>query len=529
MITTTLSRPPLFLLLWFVVMILASAPVNAAEPIRIESEEQSFATQVATDGDVIVVGAPNVEIDDERDRGRAHVYVRQDAGWAEAAELVSITGEAGDRYGAEVAVDGDTVAVAAPFETVNGLLEAGVVYVYTHDAQGAWRDADRLVANDPTTMARFGSDVAIDGERMIVSASRADEELGDAIGAAYVFDYDASTDAWQPSTKIKRDVTNPFAASVDVSGNRLAATAAGNVFVYEFDGEGWNLMQAIEASAFDVTVRLEDDVLVVADPEATVPDIPGSAAGNVQVFEVVGNEWERVARLASPTPMQSDRFGQEMDFDGGVIAVSNGAGFPDHVSLFMKNESGEWSRVTERNVDGDFPERDRSLAVSSETLVAGGPQPFGGFISVFEMSDVLNGIEGGTGGGIAPGNGTSTDDDGIGAARDSDSGFVPVPDDDDFGSDLDVDSGVTTGMDEDPGSDLDVNSGLDSSIDAEIDQDLGSATDSDAGSGDSSGATMNFDDDRLTSDDPDDGGGAIGWLLALLPLIGFGRRRRRGS
>ncbi|MBW3567367.1 MAG: hypothetical protein KY410_05310 [Proteobacteria bacterium] len=443
--------------------------------------------------------------------------------------MFSINGEAGDRFGAEVAVDGDAVAIAAPFESVNGIREAGVVYVYTRDAQGAWREVDRLAADDPTTMARFGSAVAIDGERMIVSAPRADEELGESIGAAYVFDYDADTDAWQPSAKIKRDMTNLFATSVDVAGDRIATTATGDVFIYEFDGENWNLVQAIQASAFDVTVRLEDDVLVVADPEATVPDIQGAAAGHVQVFEPVGSEWGRVATLSSPTPMQSDRFGQDMDFNGGMLAVANGPGFPDHVSLFMKNESGEWTRVLERDSDNDFPQLDRSLAVSPDTLVTGGPQPFGGFITIFDVSDVLDDAGGGTGGGIATDDNTNTGGDGFGSAVDTGSGFTSDADDD-FGSDLDVDSGVTTGMDEDFGSDIDVDSGLDSRLDAEIDNDFGSEDEpgglENVGEDDSSGASLNFDN-RLTSDDPDDGGGAFVWLLALLPL--FGRRRWRNA
>jgi len=491
--------------------------VSAAEPQRVESTEQSFATAVQADGDVIVAGAPAVEVDGEADRGRAHVYMRDAAEWTEAAQLFASDGAAGERFGEAVAVDGSVIAVAAPLASVGGVLEAGVVYVFERDAASAWREVDRLVAEEPTTTARFGSDIGLDGERLIVSAPGADEELGESRGAAYIFDRDASG-SWRQTAKLKQD-TNDFAAAVDISGDVAALTANGPVSIYEFDGAGWNLAQTVAGSDFDITLQLEDDVLVIADPDATLQDQPGIAAGQVNVFERTGNTWEEVAALQSPAPLQLDRFGHDIDLNDGLLAIANRPESPDHLSLFMKDANGDWSRVRTLDADDSFPDADQSLAVSAEALVTGGPHPSGGFIHIFDMTELL-GNDGGAG--IDTG---SDRDFGFGIASvvetdADDDGDVDAVTDPGFGSDLDSDTAFD--LDQDVSSDIAVDSGTDSRLDSEIDTDTDAETDADASGNDETGggatsvAAIDFGNGR--SIDDEGGGGSMGWWLALLLL-----------
>lgn len=123
-----------------------------------------FSTAVALDGDTLVVGAPfedsiatgvngNQADNSGSGSGAVYVFVRTNGVWTQQAYLKASNAEAGDNFGKNVALSGDTLAVGAPAEgsaltgvtagapnestTSNGALGSGAVYVFTR-TNGVW-------------------------------------------------------------------------------------------------------------------------------------------------------------------------------------------------------------------------------------------------------------------------------------------------------------------------------------------------------------------------------------------------------
>ena len=85
-----------------------------------------------------------------------------------------------DRFGWSVALDGDTLAVGAPFESRsarevagdqagNRALRSGAVYVFTLE-EDVWKQQAYLKASNTGEDERFGAALALDGNDLIVGA-----------------------------------------------------------------------------------------------------------------------------------------------------------------------------------------------------------------------------------------------------------------------------------------------------------------------------------------------------------------------
>jgi hypothetical protein len=152
---------------------------------------------------LLAVGAPG---DDRQgsQAGAVHVLVQGGGGWSEESVIVAAEGLTGDRFGAAVALSGDTLAVGAPGRDVpesgdqprRG--QAGVVFVLRRDGDG-WREAATLIAPDAAVGDQFGASIAfLDADHLAVGAPGHDADQPGA-GATYVFERQPDDDeTWQP-------------------------------------------------------------------------------------------------------------------------------------------------------------------------------------------------------------------------------------------------------------------------------------------------------------------------------------------
>lgn len=473
------------------VLLLFPALAAAAEPQRLSRDAFSFGLATQTDGEIMVIGAPDEDVAGSSRQGAAYVYEHRGGAWQEVARLTASDGDALDRFGFAIAVDENVVLVAAPHAAVNTVPEAGAVYVFERNAEGRWTETEKVVAEDASTMAAFGSSLALDGEMMIVAAPGAPRELEAYSGAAYLFDYDAGAQSWQQTERIARG--DNFATDVDVSGDSVAI-AMGNeqgfVYTYRYDGSDWVFEIPVQpAEGRDNKVALENDVLVVGTPGDVLLNRPWSNVGGVHVFERGTSGWQHVAEFHQEFPGPLGMFGDYLDMNDGLIAAAGSGENSGGVSLIRKNETGEWVQA--------FPglgvvEFGGSLAVSARALAAGGPSGEGGNIYVLEMAELLPG---------EMGNDEPADDPGDG---DDDGGDNGAGDNDDANNADDSSNGAGAddeGMNDDSG-----------------------ATGSDTG-GDSSG---NNEPPGSADSGDDSGGGSPGWLFAVLGIFA-GLLRRNGS
>jgi hypothetical protein len=142
-----------------------------------------FGFSAAIIGDTIVIGAPNAR----NSKGSAYVFVEPSSGWTnmtQTSELIAGNGVQFQSFGQSVATNGKVVVVGAPSTTVGSNFGQGAAYVFAKPASG-WRNRQsnlELIASDGAANDGFGLSVAISGTTVFAGAPK-----NTTPGAAYVF------------------------------------------------------------------------------------------------------------------------------------------------------------------------------------------------------------------------------------------------------------------------------------------------------------------------------------------------------
>ena len=147
--------------------------------------DDRFGFAVALDGDTAVVGA-YLDGPGQTERGAAYAFVRDGGGsWSEQARLSTTDATSVALLGGAVSVDGDTAVVGASANDASGL-DSGRAYVFTRDGIGVWSQQSALVGPRAAAEDRFGAAVAVDGDTVVVAARGRDDAAENA-GSVYVF------------------------------------------------------------------------------------------------------------------------------------------------------------------------------------------------------------------------------------------------------------------------------------------------------------------------------------------------------
>ena len=201
---------------------------HRALPYTTLSAGDEFGRAVAINGDTMVVAAPN---DDDKGSNSGSVYVftrnapgSASSGWTQRAKLVPSDGAAGDQFGyVAVAIHGDTVVVGAIKEDAKGS-DSGSAYVFTRDVPGnpisGWTQRAKLVPSDGAAGDYFGLPVEIHEDTVVVGAYQEDAK-GSSSGAAYVFSRDVPGSAASGWTQRAKLVASDGAA-----GDQFGVAAA---------------------------------------------------------------------------------------------------------------------------------------------------------------------------------------------------------------------------------------------------------------------------------------------------------------
>jgi len=88
-----------------------------------------FGQSIAFSGDVIAVGAPKADIDQNADSGAVYLFRRSGNRWLEFNKVTAYDGAAGDGFGYSLAARGNQMVTGAHFANVNGSQQAGAAYV----------------------------------------------------------------------------------------------------------------------------------------------------------------------------------------------------------------------------------------------------------------------------------------------------------------------------------------------------------------------------------------------------------------
>jgi len=317
------------------------------------AEDDSFGNDIATSGDIAVVGARGAGTN-----GAAYVLYRDAGGtdnWGEVAKIEPSDASTIEGFGQSVALDGDTIVVGAQFDSLSGGTYEGAAYVFERDAGGAdnWGEVKKLTASDPEGGSKFAFRVAINGDTVIVGAPDKDEVV-QWEGAAYVFERDAGgTNNWGEVKKVVALAPNAyehFGSDVAVSDdtafigaprNDNQGSETGAVYVLERNLGGannWGVLKIVYGSdatiqsSFGTSVAVSGGALIVGAPgvgyykDPEPPTVFHPFAGAAYIFDRDQggpDHWGEVKKVTPPEPQAYAEFGLSVAIDADYAIVGS--------------------------------------------------------------------------------------------------------------------------------------------------------------------------------------------------------------
>jgi len=144
--------------------------------------DAQFGISVSLDGNTALIGA-NRDDDNGLRSGSAYVFTRTGTTWTQEAKLIASDGATEERFGIDVALEGDTALIGS--ETPDNGDNSGSVYVFTGTGN-TWTEGQKLLASDGASVDWFGFSIALDGDTALFAASQ-DDDNGFNSGSAYIF------------------------------------------------------------------------------------------------------------------------------------------------------------------------------------------------------------------------------------------------------------------------------------------------------------------------------------------------------
>ena len=297
------------------------------------SSGDALGFSVTISGKTALVGAFREDTVMGEDAGAAYVYTLQEGHWHQEARLTAPDGAAGDTFGGNVAIHGDTALVGVMRDSDAGP-GSGSVHVFVRDS-GKWAHQAKLVASDARAGASFGQNVALFGETAVIGAP-SDEIEGVQQGSAYVFTRNG--EMWSEQAKLAASdgaAGDVFGISVAVFGDTALVGAdlhdeiaedAGAAYVFARDGESWRQEAKLVAAdggkvdIFGVRVALSGNTALVS-ARRDDDDQMGVDSGSAYVFVRENERWRQQAKLTAPDGAANDRFGNDVAISGDVAVL----------------------------------------------------------------------------------------------------------------------------------------------------------------------------------------------------------------
>lgn len=209
---------------------------------------------VSVSGDTIAAGGPS-------NGGVVDVWVRSAGSWSHQARLTSSLSGSVSSFGFSVDIDGDRLLVGDPegWSCASCPPGTGSAYVFERSG-GVWAEVARLVPSGATTGSGVGYDVALDGDRLVMS----DREV------AYVWDRVAGV--WVESATLTRGSSTTVAGGIGLDADTAAfgapassAYGGGFAYIYEYGGGAWSRTESVSSShRHGFSIDLSSTLLVSA-------------------------------------------------------------------------------------------------------------------------------------------------------------------------------------------------------------------------------------------------------------------------
>ena len=352
-----------------------------------------FGRAVAVEGNTAVIGT-FAGAGNSAASGSVYVFNRNEAGtWSETQKLFAADGADGDRFGRSVDLQGDTIVVGAFFDVINNT-RTGSTYVFTRGENGIWGQQQKLTANDGQADDRFGHAVAVDGNTVVVSARSGD---GNSANSGTVYVFVRTGDNWSQEQELVADdglAGDQFGNSIAINGDIVIVGApqttdngpdSGSAYVFErTDGPVWTQKKKLTAGdntggdRFGHFLAMDEDITIIA---ALFGDGLDADTGSVYLFsQSADGNWTETQELFASDGLAQDEFGHSIALDGDTILVgaflANGVSDDAGAAYVFTRKMGVWTQASILNAaDGIAGDRfGWSVSVSGDTAFVSAKQ-----------------------------------------------------------------------------------------------------------------------------------------------------------
>ena len=276
-----------------------------------------YATNVAIDGDTIIIGASDETFGSHAYQGAAYVYVRSHSSagaiWTQQAFLVDVSGHANDNMGSFVSLSGNTALIGAP-----GLNNGdGGAYVFVRSATSWTQQATLIATEEVGTEENVGFTGAVSGNSAV---------LGSYDDAAYAFERVGTN--WSE----KKQLVPSDLVAGDLFGTAISLSA-GRAFIGSQDKDvGSN-----------------------------------SNVGCVYVFQLQG--WSQQVTLCSPDGTSGAKFGQSIAAEANRLVIGTAH---SSTAYAYSRQKGDWT-LQAKFADASASYLGYAVGVSNGLLVLGAP------------------------------------------------------------------------------------------------------------------------------------------------------------
>jgi hypothetical protein len=275
-----------------------------------------FGSSVVLDGDTLAVGAQQ----DNSSAGAAYVFERNLGGadnWGEAQKLTASDGAAGDRLGLSVDLDGDFIIAGAQLHETTG-----AAYLFQRDEGGAgnWGEIVKFTPDDTAAAVYYGHKVAVDGSTIAIAAP-----IYGTSGAFYIYEQNlGGANNWGKRVTAAVSGSNGDQYGIemwleldtlllggDLGDGAAADTGAAMIFRRDEGGaDNWGMTQKLSASdgftndGYGYSASMNGDTLVVGSwlDDDACPINPACNSGSAYIYYLSALPTATPTFTPSPTP-----------------------------------------------------------------------------------------------------------------------------------------------------------------------------------------------------------------------------------
>ena len=316
-----------------------------------------FGRAVSITDDRLAVGAINSEVSGAT-VGAVYLFERNAGGtdnWGEGVRIAPVGLPPADRFGMSVALDGDLLAVGAPEVDFYGTGEpTGAVLLFGRNQGGpdAWGEIMRWAPADAgSSNSLFGWSVALSGDQLVVGAPHYNAADSATVreGAVFCLSRNAGgPEQWglvQILTAAETNLSREYGWEVSLDDGLLAVgapgmpagtvTDAGRVFLYEAaaGSDFFTLVQELDRRSD--TVRRFGYSLSVSGRQLFIGAPYNSGAQNIgaaflyERAEVGSTNWNLIEKFTRPAGSTAGLYGSAVRYNRGTAIV----GAPSDLSL----------------------------------------------------------------------------------------------------------------------------------------------------------------------------------------------------